>query len=56
MGTDTQKCFCCGHIGGKKELSIREWTCLFCGSIHDIDVNDAVNILVAGGHSELNGR
>jgi putative transposase len=54
----SQVCSCCGEKGGKKELSIREWTCLFCNSIHDRDVNASLNILkVAEGHSEtLNGR
>ncbi|MEY3868184.1 MAG: hypothetical protein RLZZ338_2075, partial [Cyanobacteriota bacterium] len=48
----SQKCSCCGFNGGKKELSVREWTCLNCGEIHDRDVNAAINILVAGGQSE----
>ena len=53
----TQKCSCCSFKGGKKELSVREWTCLNCGAVHDRDINAAVNILVAGGQSEtLNGR
>ena len=54
----TQKCSCCGEQGGKKDLSIREWTCVWCGAKHDRDVNAAINILkVAGGHSETeNGR
>jgi len=47
----------CGFRGGKLDLSIREWECLNCGSLHDRDVNAAINILVAGGQSEtLNGR
>lgn len=52
----SQRCSCCGEIGGKKELDVREWQCLFCGAIHDRDINAAVNIKVAGGLSEtLNG-
>ena len=53
----SQRCSSCGEIGGKKELGIREWECLFCGAIHDRDVNAAVNIKVAGGLPEtINGR
>lgn len=53
----SQRCSCCGEIGGKKELKIREWTCLFCNTTHERDTNAAANIKVAGGLSEtLNGR
>ena len=53
----SQRCSCCGQIGGKKELGVREWECLFCGAVHDRDVNAAKNIKVAGGVSEtINGR
>ncbi len=44
----SQKCSVCGFKGGKKELDVREWTCLNCGAVHDRDVNAAINILNAG--------
>jgi putative transposase len=50
----SQTCSCCGERGGKKELDIREWQCLFCGATHDRDLNAAINIKVAGGQSETN--
>ena len=53
----TQKCHVCRKSGGKKELHIREWECLFCGTVHDRDVNAAINLNVAGGQPETqNGR
>ena len=36
----------------KKELNIREWTCLFCNTTYDRDVNAALNLRDAGGLSE----
>jgi putative transposase len=43
----TQKCSCCGEKGGKKELKIREWECLFCGAIHEACApSSAVEILM----------
>ena len=53
----SQTCSSCGQRGGKLDLSIRLWECLFCGASHDRDINAAINIKVAGGHSETqNGR
>ncbi|WP_242027598.1 RNA-guided endonuclease InsQ/TnpB family protein [Cyanobacterium aponinum] len=53
----SQVCSNCGFNGGKKELNVREWTCINCGEVHDRDINASKNILVAGGHREtLNGR
>jgi putative transposase len=53
----SQTCSCCGFKGGKKELNVREWTCLNCGTNHDRDLNASKMILVAGGLSETeNGR
>nr|WP_293099843.1 RNA-guided endonuclease TnpB family protein [Okeania sp. SIO2F4] len=54
----SQRCSVCGFKGGKKELDVslrdmkREWTCLNCGTVHDRDVNAAVNILNAGSQLE----
>ena len=53
----SQICSCCGFKVGKLDLSVRDWICLNCGTSHDRDVNAAINIKVAAGHSEtLNGR
>lgn len=48
----TQTCSVCGAPGGRKPLSIREWTCQGCGTRLDRDYNAAVNILVAAGLAE----
>jgi putative transposase len=53
----SQTCSTCRQRGGKLDLSVRLWECLFCGASHDRDINAAINIKVAGGHSETqNGR
>lgn len=43
----TRMCSVCGALDGKKPLHVRTWTCT-CGTIHDRDLNAAVNILAAG--------
>jgi putative transposase len=49
----SQICSCCGKSGGKKELDIREWECLFCNTKHDRDINAATNLnRWAGGQSD----
>ncbi|MDJ0687138.1 MAG: RNA-guided endonuclease TnpB family protein [Xenococcaceae cyanobacterium MO_188.B32] len=48
----SQICSKCGQSGGKKELDVREWECLFCNTIHDRDVNAAINLRDASGLSE----
>lgn len=44
----TRICSSCNANGGKKELSVREWTCTNCGVHHDRDINAAKNILNEG--------
>jgi putative transposase len=44
----SKRCGNCGHIVDKLPLSIREWTCLSCRTVHDRDLNAANNILAAG--------
>jgi putative transposase len=44
----SQVCSACGVKDGPKPLSVRQWTCAACGTVHDRDVNAAKNILAAG--------
>jgi len=44
----SKRCSCCGHTLTSLPLSVRQWTCPSCGSIHDRDVNAAINIKAAG--------
>lgn len=52
----TQTCSCCGSRlsspKGRAGLGIREWQCMECGTLHDRDINSALNIL-ALGHERL---
>lgn len=51
----SQICSCCGKSGGKKELNVREWKCLFCNTKHDRDLNASINLnRWAGGQSDQN--
>ncbi|MGW6210603.1 RNA-guided endonuclease InsQ/TnpB family protein [Streptomyces sp. NPDC055109] len=45
----SQTCSTCGVKDGPKPLSIREWTCTACGTVHDRDHNAALNVKMAAG-------
>ncbi|GIF78168.1 RNA-guided endonuclease InsQ/TnpB family protein [Asanoa siamensis] len=40
-------CSACGVLAEKMPLTVREWVCR-CGTVHDRDLNAALNILAAG--------
>ncbi|WP_144735773.1 RNA-guided endonuclease InsQ/TnpB family protein [Extensimonas perlucida] len=40
----SKTCSACGHKLDDLPLSVREWTCPSCGTVHDRDVNAAVNL------------
>lgn len=52
----TQICSSCGAHTGKKDITIREWKCPECGSVHDRDHNSAINILIEGKRIVLSTR
>ncbi|MCR3747424.1 RNA-guided endonuclease InsQ/TnpB family protein [Lentzea californiensis] len=51
----TRMCSACGYVNDKMPLNVRVWTCL-CGSVHDRDINAAINILAAGRAESLSDR
>lgn len=45
----------CGHEAESMPLSVREWTCTKCGTVHDRDENAATNISRVG-HTRFQAR
>jgi putative transposase len=45
----SQTCSTCGTVDGPKPLDVREWTCIACGTVHDRDINAAINVKTAAG-------
>ena len=41
-------CHCCGHKMDYMGLEVRKWTCPHCNTIHDRDINAAINIMNEG--------
>jgi putative transposase len=44
----SKRCHICGHILESLALDVREWACPTCHTVHDRDINAALNILAAG--------
>jgi len=40
----SKTCSCCRHKLARLDLGIRQWTCPECGTLHDRDVNAAINL------------
>ena len=40
----SKTCSVCGTKADKMPLSVRTWTCTECGSVHDRDINAAINL------------
>ena len=53
----SKRCSACGHVLDSLELDVRQWTCPACGTVHDRDMNAALNIQSrrAGGLSLWRG-
>lgn len=42
--SSSKTCSGCGHKLDELPLFVREWTCPACGTVHDLDVNAAINL------------
>jgi putative transposase len=44
----SKRCHCCGNVLDALPLQVREWTCPHCGTVHDRDMNAAINLELIG--------
>ena len=44
----SKTCSCCGQKVDSMPLKVRSWTCTHCGTVHDRDINAAINIRQQG--------
>lgn len=51
----SKECSDCGALNEKLTLSVREWVCESCGSVHNRDVNAAININKRGRVASTKG-
>ena len=56
FAASTKKCCACGCQVEPIPLSVREWTCPYCGVHHDRDINAARNILLQAVNLALGGN
>jgi putative transposase len=52
----SQICSACGHRDGPKPLHVRMWMCPACDTMHDRDLNAALNVLAEGRRIVAAGR
>lgn len=52
----SKTCSSCGTIQSSLPLHIREWTCDACGSLHDRDINAAINLKALGTSASAFGE
>ena len=52
----SKTCSSCGTIQASLPLNVREWTCDACGSLHDRDINAAINLKALGTSASAFGE
>ena len=52
----SKTCSACGTVQQSLPLSVREWRCGDCGSVHQRDVNAAINIAYEAARNSVSDR